>query len=230
MGGFMKILVVEDEKKVRQFLKKGLSGSDIVVDTAENLEELFSSLLSISYDAIVLDRLLSGIDSLPHISDIRKKAPQTKILVLSALSEVEEKIEGLNSGADDYLAKPFNISELVARLRALCRRADTTSQNNILRLQDLTLNLDTQGAERGGQRLQLTAKEYKLLALLVKRPDRIYSKSELLNQVWEIQYYPESNVVEVLVNHLRSKVDKGFSVKLIHSKRGVGYWAGSSDL
>jgi DNA-binding response OmpR family regulator len=228
----MKVLVVEDEAKVLKFIQKGLSNSEISVDTSTSIDELFSNLLSISYDAIVLDRLLKGVDSIRYLSEIKKKAPQAKIIVLSALSEVDDKVEGLTSGADDYLGKPFHIDELLARLRALCRRgnADQTGKDHILTFKDLTINLDNQKVERGGKRIELTAKEYKLLVYLVKKPNRVFPKTELINKVWELNYYPESNVVEVVVNHLRSKVDKGYETPLIHSKRGVGYWAGDKDV
>lgn len=228
----MKVLIVEDEPKVLNFLKKGLSSSEISVDVASNLDELFSTLLSHSYDAIVLDRLLGGVDAMTAISRIRTRSPSTKILILSALSDVDDKVVGLSSGADDYLGKPFEISELIARLRAVCRRvsADPEGRDNILRYKDLTIYLDTQRVERNGTRILLTAKEYKLLAFLIKKPNRVYSKPELLSNIWEIQYYPESNVIEVLVNHLRNKVDKDFEPKLIHSRRGTGYWAGDADL
>lgn len=227
----MKVLVVEDEKKVLSFLQKGLSSSEISVDTASNLDELFAALMSVTYDAIVLDRLLGGVDAMTAISRIRTRAPSTKILILSALSDVDDKVEGLSSGADDYLGKPFEISELIARLRAICRRtAAGEGKDNVLRYKDLTIYLDTQRVERNGTRIQLTAKEYKLLVFLIKKPNRIFSKVELLSNIWEIQYYPESNVIEVLVNHLRNKVDKDFEPKLIHSRRGIGYWGGDANV
>lgn len=228
----MKIMIVEDELKVLHFLKNGLEGAEISVDTASSIAELFGNLLSVSYDAIVLDRLLAGVDSLPYIPDIRKKSPRTKIIVLSALAEVEEKVEGLAGGADDYVGKPFHMTELIARLRTVCRREQTEpgSRDLLLKVQDLTLKLDSQRVERAGKRIDLTAKEYKLLAFLARKPNRIYSKSEIINSVWELQYHPESNVVEVVINHLRNKIDKGFDPPLIHSKRGVGYWLGDKDL
>lgn len=227
----MKILVVEDESKVLTFLRKGLSSSEISTDTASNLSELFSNLLSVHYDAIVLDRLLGGVDSMGYIPEIKKKAPHTRIIILSALSDVDEKVDGLASGADDYVGKPFHLAELIARLRAVCRRHDAHSlfQTNTLQLKDLRIHLDTQKIERAGKRIDLTAKEYKLIVFLVRKPNRIYSKAEILNAVWELEHYPESNVVEVVITHLRSKIDKGFDTALIHSKRGGGYWAGDKE-
>lgn len=226
----MKVLLVEDERKVLTLLKKGLGTGEIAVDTASDLTQVFANLLSVSYDAIILDRLLGGIDSIRYLPDIKKKAPHTKIIILSALSDVDDKVEGLASGADDYLGKPFHFSELKARLRAVCRRDHTTENpSNRLKLHDLIIHLDTQRVERAGKRIDLTAKEYKLLVFLVKKPNRIYSKAEILNTVWELDHYPESNVIEVAINHLRSKVEKGYERPLIHSKRGGGYWAGDRE-
>lgn len=226
----MRVLVVEDEVKVRNFLKKGLSSHEMVVDAVATVDELFASLLSISYDVIILDRLLGGIDSLKTISEIRKKSPGTKILILSALSEVGEKVKGLTNGADDYLGKPFHVEELIARLRALTRRSSgSASSDTCLNYEDLMITFSNQRVEREGKRVELTPKEYKLLVFLLKRPNHIFSKVDLLNGVWELDYYPESNVVEVVMNHLRNKIDKGFKRELIHSRRGVGYWLGDEN-
>ncbi|MBX7148688.1 response regulator transcription factor [bacterium] len=226
----MKIIAVEDEAKVLNFIQKSLSQGDITVDPAKNIDELYGSLLSAKYDVIILDRLLNGVDSLTHIAEIRKKAPESKILILSALSDVDEKVKGLSGGADDYLAKPFHVQELLARIRALTRRAGDTPQNNSLTFEDINVQLDTQRVSRSGKKVDLTAKEYKLLTFLMKKPNRIFSKAELINQVWELNFYPESNIVEVVVNHLRNKIDKGFEKTLLHSRRGTGYWIGEKDL
>jgi two-component system, OmpR family, response regulator len=227
----MKVLVVEDEAKVRSFLKKGLEGKEISIDIVSNLDEMFASFLTISYDIIVLDRLLNGIDSLPYIPEIKKKHPKTKVIILSALSEVEEKVEGLGLGADDYLAKPFYISELVARLRVLVRRNEAHDKSDgIVTYDDIEINLNTQRVECSGKRVDLTPKEYKILVLLAKNPDRVFTKIELIDQVWELQHYPESNVVEVAINHLRKKVNEHKEEKIIHSRRNVGYWLGASEL
>ena len=226
----MKILIVDDEKKVQEFLKKGLTNKETTVDVARNADESFVLLAKSVYDVIILDRMLGGLDSVKSLSQFRTKAPQAKIIILSALSEVDDKVEGLTLGADDYLAKPFHISELTARIQALTRRGTKEGKGvTVLKLKDLTIYLDSQRVERSDKRISLTAKEYKLLALLVKNPNKVFSKSDLLSEVWEIHYDPESNIVEVLVNHLRAKVDKGFDVPLIHSKRGGGYWGGDKE-
>lgn len=227
----MKLALLEDEKKLRTFLKKGLSNAEISVDDFDNIEDIFLALMSNQYDVIVLDRLIKGIDSINYISDIRKKSPLSKIIILSALSDPEERVKGLDEGADDYLVKPFHLDELMARIRALGRRYEPKqSDPKILKYKDLSLNLDRQRVERSGQKIDLSSKEYKCLAFLLRRPNKIFSKIQLLDQVWEIQHYPESNVVEVLLNHLRKKVDKDFEEKYIHSRRHVGYWLGDPDL
>lgn len=225
----MRVLLIEDETKVRNFIQKGLRSAEFLVDATSNLEEAFSSMMTVSYDVIVLDRLLKGIDSIKYLPEFRQKSPSTKILILSALSDVQDKVDGLTEGADDYLAKPFHLSELVARLRALSRRKEQETPNH-LQLDNLIVKLDSQRVQREDQKINLTAKEYKLLVFLMRRPNRIYSKYELLNDVWELDHFPESNVVEVAINHLRSKIDKGFDKPLLHSKRGAGYWVGDPDL
>ena len=226
----MKILIVEDEAKVLNFVKKGLTSAGMTVDCAKTVDEVFSSMMSVEYDVMVLDRLLKGVDSLRYLAEIRKKSPKAKIIILSALNDVEDKVKGLSEGADDYLGKPFNLTELIARIQAVSRRTSDDGASNTIVFEDLLIKLDSQRVERSGKRLDLTAKEYKLLSLLAKNPNKIYSKSQLLDQVWELQYYPESNVVEVVVNHLRSKLDKEFTKPLLQSRRGVGYWIGAPDL
>lgn len=227
----MKVLVIEDEVKVLNFVKMGLTSAEFTVDTARDLDEAFSNMLSVNYDVIVLDRLLKGVDSIKHIPKIKKKLPNTKIIILSALSEVDDKVDGLTIGADDYLTKPFHISELIARIRSLGRRKDELlSKDNIMKYKDLVIKLDSQRVERGGKKIELSSKEYKLLLKLMRRPNRIFSKTELINDVWELDFYPESNVVEVVINHLRNKLDRGFDKEFIHSRRGVGYWFGDKDL
>ena len=224
----MKILVVEDEPKVRDFVKKALNDAGMVVDAVSTVSDLLTVLKTNTYDSVVLDRLLHGKDSLNHLAEIRAAAPQTKILVLSALSEVEEKVKGLNEGADDYLGKPFHVSELLARLRSLTRRTDASKKaekDTIINYEDLKIDLATQRVLRGTTKIDLSAKEYRLLCTLARNPGKIFSKMELLDQVWDMNHFPESNVVEVTIAGLRSKVDKGFK-PLIQSKRGAGYWLG----
>lgn len=226
----MKVLIVEDEQKVQNFLKKGLAEKGFTADGASDLDEIFLRLGERHYDAIVLDRLLSGVDALAHLSRIREKAPGTRIIVLSALSDVDDKIDGLTTGADDYLGKPFHLSELVARLEAITRREANDGQGeDLIRVGDLTIHLDSQMAERENSKIDLTTKEYKLLVYLAKRPNQVFSKDDLVKNVWNLKHVPESNVVEVVINRLRNKLDKGSASPLIHSRRGVGYWIGDKN-
>jgi DNA-binding response OmpR family regulator len=224
----MKILVVEDEQKVRDFATEALNQAGMVVDSVGSEEEMLSALQTFQYDAIVLDRLLGNIDSITSIPHIRRLAPRTRILVLSALAEVDERVRGLLEGADDYLGKPFHVSEFVARIRSLCRRADGTSaktRSTVIEYLDLHIDLETQRVMRGDRRIDLTAKEFKTLCALARSPGRILSKTMILDEVWDMNHIPESNVVEVTIASLRAKVDRNAN-PLIKSRRGVGYWLG----
>lgn len=226
----MRILVAEDEKKVQRFIKQALEQAGMVVDTVSSVQELTSSIAALSYDVLVLDRLLGSEDSLDSIGDIRKVSPNTRILVLSALAEVEDKVRGLTEGADDYLGKPFHVSELVARLRTLVRRdtsAEGASKDTTVSFEDLKIDLDKQRVYRGERRIDLTGKEFRILCLLARHPGQVFSKSAILDQAWDLNHFPESNIVEVTIANLRSKVDKGFK-PLIKSRRGLGYWLGDA--
>ncbi len=228
IGPPMKVLVVEDEKKVRSFIVQALSGEGMVCDEAATVEELLASLGSGGYDLVVLDRLLGSEDSLGSIPEIRRACPSAGILVLSALSEVDEKVRGLCQGADDYLGKPFHVSELIARLRALYRRGQTSekgAKDTEISYGDLRIDLETQRVFRGESRIELTGKEFKILCLLARHPGRVFSKAKILDEVWDINHYPESNVVEVTIANLRAKIERGRE-PLIHSRRGAGYWLG----
>jgi two-component system OmpR family response regulator len=211
----MKILIAEDEP-------------GMVADDVGTVDDLLSALRTNDYETLILDRLLKGRDSLDHLPEVRRLSPQTKILVLSALSEVEDKVKGLTGGADDYLGKPFHVSELIARLRSLARRADTETRgakDTTLAYDDLKIDLGTQRVFRGDRRIDLSGKEFRLLCTLARHPAQVFSKMDLLDQVWDMNHFPESNVVEVTIAGLRSKIDKGFK-PLIHNRRGVGYWLG----
>jgi DNA-binding response OmpR family regulator len=224
----MKILIAEDEPKVRDFVKKAVQEAGMVADDVASVEDLLSAVRTNDYEALVLDRLLKGGDSLSHLPQIRNLKPQMKVLVLSALSEVEDKVKGLTGGADDYLGKPFHVSELIARLRSLARRSDSESRggkDTTLVYDDLKIDLETQRVFRADKRVDLSGKEFRLLCSLARHPGKVFSKMDLLDQVWDMNHFPESNVVEVTIAGLRSKVDKGFK-PLIHNRRGVGYWLG----
>jgi two-component system copper resistance phosphate regulon response regulator CusR len=224
----MKILIAEDEPKVRDFIKKAVEEAGLVADDVSTVEDLLAAVRTNAYETLVLDRLLKGRDSLDYLPELRRISPQTKILVLSALSEVEDKVKGLTEGADDYLGKPFHVAELVARLRSLSRRTDTetrTGKDTLLQHETLKIDLGTQRVFRDDKRVDLSGKEFRLLCTLARQPGKVFSKMELLDQVWDMNHFPESNVVEVTIAGLRAKIDKGHKA-LIHNRRGVGYWLG----
>ncbi|PIU58005.1 MAG: DNA-binding response regulator [Deltaproteobacteria bacterium CG07_land_8_20_14_0_80_38_7] len=226
----MKILIAEDERKVGIFIKNALEEAGFVVDNVITLSDLLTTIKTNKYDALILDRLLQGDDSLNEINTIRQLQPNIKILVLSALSDVEDKVEGLTEGADDYLGKPFHVSELIARIRAITRRGATTAsiKKDVITYKDLKINLSSQRVFRGDKRIDLTGKEFRILCLLSRHPGQVFSKTQILDQVWDLNHYPGSNVVEVSIANLRLKIDKDFEKQLIHNKRGVGYWFGES--
>lgn len=224
----VKILIAEDEPKVRNFVKKAAEEAGFTVDAVDAVDDLLASVRANAYDVLILDRVLKGRDSLDRIADIRRSSPHVKILVLSALSEVEDKVKGLTEGADDYLGKPFHVGELIARLRSLVRRRESEGRSvkdTLLAYEDVKIDLETQRVFRADKRVDLSAKEFRLLCALARHPGKVFSKMELLDQVWDMNHFPESNVVEVTIAGLRGKIDKGFR-PLIHNRRGVGYWLG----
>jgi len=226
----IRVLVAEDEPKVQKFIRTGLEQSGMTVDGVDTLEDVENSLTTQIYDVLVLDRLLKTQDSLYTIPRLRKVQSPPKILILSALAELDDRVSGLDYGADDYLAKPFHVSELVARIRTLARRLDTSKEHNrdsVLRIADVLIRLDSQEVQRGQTQIHLTAKEFKILTLLAKHPQKIFSKAELLDRIWSINFDPESNVVEVAMTRLRSKMNPDGFKPLIHTKRGGGYWLGT---
>jgi two-component system, OmpR family, copper resistance phosphate regulon response regulator CusR len=221
----MRILVVEDEVKLAEYLRKGLTEEGFVVDVAHDGIDGLHLALEGQYEAIVLDRMLPGIDGLGVLAALRSKKP-TPVLMLTALGRVEDRVSGLQGGADDYLVKPFAFSELVARLQALARRiapAQHGSESTLLRLADLEVDLLRRKATRAGQRLDLTAKEFTLLTLLLRRQGEVLSRTELAEQVWDMNFDSETNVVEVAIRRLRSKLDAPFERPLLHTVRGMGY-------
>lgn len=222
----MKILVVEDERKVRDFIRTALQQEGMVVDAVTSVPEMLAALSTSSYELIVMDRLLEGRDAIDSLPEIRRRHATVKILVLSALAEVENRVEGLTEGADDYLGKPFHVTELVARIRSLMRRGEgVEKRDSLLVYEDLRIELETQRVSRAGRRIDLTGKEFRALSLLARHPNQVFSKMKLLDQVWDIDHNPGSNVVEVTIANLRAKVDRG-SKPLIQNRRGVGYWLG----
>ncbi len=218
----MKILVVEDEAKTAAYLRKGLTEHGYVVDVAVNGEDGLHLARTSEYDLIVLDILLPEKDGWTVLRDLRRAGSQTPVLFLTARDAVQDRVRGLELGADDYLIKPFAFSELLARVRTVLRRAPSR-QPDVLRIADLDLDFVRHKAVRAGRRLELTPKEFLLLSLLARRAGEVLSRTLIAEQVWDMNFDSETNVVDVHVRRLRSKVDDPFEKKLIRTVRGVGY-------
>ena len=218
----MRVLVVEDEKKTASFIRKALQAEGFAVDVCHNGEEAWAAALATPFDAIVLDIMLPGRDGLSLLRQLRERQNTTPVLLLSARGEVNERVEGLNAGADDYLPKPFVIAELVARVRALGRRGGE-SKSPVLRIGSLTLDTVTREARRGGVTIELTTREYRLLEYLMRSAGRICGRMAILEKVWDYDFDPGSNLVDVNIMRLREKIDADFEPKLLHTVRGIGY-------
>jgi DNA-binding response OmpR family regulator len=223
----MRILVVEDEKKIATFVQRGLKECGFVVDVIHRGDEALDIILDHPFDAVVLDIMLPGRDGLSILRVLRERANCVPVLVLTARGEISERVEGLNLGADDYLAKPFSIDELVARVRALIRRNSGETLHRY-RVNDLTLDLATRAVRRGSRRIDLTAREFSVLECLMRSPGRVFTRTQLCQHVWEYHFDPESNLVDVYIQRLRRKVDDGEPVKLIQTVRGAGYRIGDT--
>lgn len=221
----MRLLVIEDEKRLAEYLCKGLGENGYVVDMAHSGVDGLHLALEDEYDLVLLDVMLPGIDGFAVLRALRA-VRNTPVLMLTARDEVDDRVRGLQEGADDYLVKPFAFSELLARVQALLRRgapARTVQDANRLQLADLDLDLLRRRVHRGGQRLELTAKEFSLLTLLLRRRGEVLSRTVIAEQVWDMNFDSDTNVVEVAVRRLRSKLDDPFEKKLLHTVRGMGY-------
>lgn len=217
----MRILVIEDEKKVASFIKRGLEQESYAVDLAHNGVDGEHFAKSFEYDVIVLDIMLPVKAGLDVLKDIKAAGVKAPVLLLTARDSVDDRVKGLDHGADDYLTKPFAFEELLARLRALMRRGGQGAA--VLKYSDLTLDPATRKAKRGDEDIELTVKEYALLEYLIRNPERVLSRVLIAEHVWDQTFDSETNVVDVYINHLRAKVDKDALKKLIHTVRGVGY-------
>jgi len=218
----MRVLVVEDEKKTASFIRKALQAEGFAVDVCDNGNDALTAATTTAFDGIVLDIMLPGRDGLSVLRQLRERKNATPVLLLSARGEVNERVEGLDAGADDYLPKPFALVELVARVRALGRRGGEP-KSTVLRLADLTLDTITRQAQRKGVTFDLTTREYRLLEFLMRSAGRICGRMAILEKVWDYNFDPGTNLVDVYIKRLREKIDAEFEPKLLHTGRGVGY-------
>lgn len=218
----MRILVVEDEKKTASFIRKALQAEGFAVDVCGNGDDALDAAAATPFDALVLDIMLPGRDGLSVLSQLRERKNATPVLLLSARGEVNERVAGLNAGADDYLPKPFVIAELVARVRALVRRGGD-NKSIVLRLADLALDTISHEVKRGNVKIELTVREYRLLEFLLRNTGRICGRMSIIEKVWDYDFDPGTNLVDVYVKRLREKIDDGFEPKLLHTVRGIGY-------
>lgn len=217
----MRVLVVEDETKAGEYLRKGLSESGFVVDLAQNGLDGLHMAQTNTYDVIVLDVMLPGLDGWKVIEELRK-TKETPVLFLTAKDQLEDRVRGLELGADDYLIKPFAFAELLARIRTLLRRGPIR-EAELLKIADMEIDVLKRRVTRAGERIDLTAKEFALLHLLAKRKGEVLSRSLIASQVWDMNFDSDTNVVDVAIRRLRVKVDDPYSSKLVHTVRGMGY-------
>lgn len=224
----MRILVVEDEPKVARFLERGLRQQAHAVDLAFDGEDGLRMAHENDYDVVVLDVMLPGRDGFSVLTELRAAQKAVRVLMLTARDEVGDRVRGLDLGADDYLVKPFDFEEFLARIRALLRRAASEGQA-VLRCADLELDPRTRQVRRGGRPVQLTAKPFAILELLLRRQGQVVSRTEISEHVWDQRFDPMGNVIDVTVHQLRDRVDKGFELRLIHTVRGVGYVLRAGD-
>ena len=218
----MRVLVVEDEKKTASFVRKALQAEGFAVDVCHDGNEALAAASATSFDGIVLDIMLPGRDGLSVLRQLRERKNATPVLLLSARGELNERVEGLNTGADDYLPKPFELVELIARVHALTRRSGE-NKSTLLRLADLTLDTVTHRARRGETDIELTTREYRLLEFLMRSTGRICGRMSIIEKVWDYDFDPGTNLVDVYIKRLREKIDSDFEPKLLHTVRGIGY-------
>ncbi|MEE8282296.1 MAG: response regulator transcription factor [candidate division NC10 bacterium] len=218
----MRLLVVEDEKKVASFIKQGLEEESYAVDVASDGEEGLGMALDRVHDLIILDILLPKMDGLRILQELRREKVTTPVLLLTVRATIEDKVLGLDAGADDYLTKPFAFEELLARVRALLRRR-AEAEPPVLQVADLTLDPARRVVARGGEKVELTPREFALLAYFMRNPGRVLTRTTISEHVWDYNFDTMTNVIDVYVNYLRKKIDAGREPKLIHTVRGVGY-------
>lgn len=219
----MRILLVEDDSKIASFIVRGFKAEGFAVDHAADGEDGLHLALTEPYDAAIIDLMLPKLDGLSLIEQVRREKIKTPVIILSARGSVDDRVKGLQTGGDDYLTKPFAFSELLARVQALIRRSSDISEPTKLEVADVTINLITREVVRAGKTIELQPLEFSLLEYLMRNTGRVVSKTMIMEHVWDYYFDPQTNVVESRIYKLREKIDKGFSNKLIHTMRGVGY-------
>jgi two-component system OmpR family response regulator len=220
----MRILVVEDDKEVAAYLSKGLKESGFMVDVVGDGKDGLQMATTEAYEVLIVDRMLPGMDGLSLIRMLRAGGSTVPVLVLSALGEVDDRVQGLKAGGDDYLVKPFSFSELLARLEALMRRVQhESSQVTTLKVADLDMDLLARTVRRAGQKIDLQPREFRLLEYFMRNPGQVLTRTMLLEKVWDYHFDPQTNVIDVHISRLRSKIDKDFEHPLLHTIRGAGY-------
>jgi len=225
----VKILVAEDEPKTGVYLKQGLAEAGFVVDLVTNGIDAVQQAHDEEYDLLILDVMMPGLDGWQVLERARAAGSETPALFLTARDQVEDRVKGLELGADDYLVKPFAFSELLARVRSLLRRGTNATVQTSLAIADMQVDLLKRRVERGGKRIDLTAKEFMLLELLLRRRGEVLSKSLIASKVWDINFDSDTNIIEVAIRRLRAKIDDDFPVKLIQTVRGMGYFIDSTE-
>lgn len=218
----MRVLLVEDEPGIAQFIRQGLNETGYAVDVAKDGQEGLDYALAAEYDVIVLDIMLPQMDGLMMLRSLRSHGLKTPVLLLTARNEVEDRVKGLDAGADDYLFKPFAFPELLARLRALLRRPPL-QLDTILRIADLEMDVANWQVRRAGKLIDLSPREFTLLEYLMRHPRQVLTRSQITEHIWNFDFYGDSNVVDVYIGYLRRKIDRGFDQPLLHTVRGVGY-------
>ncbi|NSY51473.1 response regulator (plasmid) [Agrobacterium rosae] len=219
----MKILVIEDDQTTRKYLVKGLSSAGHSIDCIGDGREGLSAGLDTRYDILIVDRMVPGLDGLNLVKSLRAASVRTPVLFLTAMSGVDDRVEGLEAGGDDYLVKPFAFSELVARINALVRRPPIAAEKTKLRVGDLEMDLVARTTSRAGQLIELLPREFSLLELLMRNEGRVLTKTMFLEKIWNFNFDPQSSVVETHISRLRAKIDKPFSVSLLHTVKNTGY-------
>lgn len=224
----MRLLIIEDDEKTGQYLTQGLSEASFVVSWVRYGQDGIHEQANTAFDLIILDRMLPDMDGLQVLTKIQSQAAVPPVLLLTAKDSIEDRVKGLEAGADDYLVKPFAFAELLARIRTLLRRSQQPVQDTRLTLADLEIDLMGRRVHRGGQLIKLTAKEFTLLTLLLKHKGQVLPRSMIASMVWDINFDSDTNVIDVAIRRLRAKVDEGFEQKLIHTVRGMGYLCDAS--